>query len=55
MLISVMISILTMNNKTREITTPTAHPFLLVCTTGYSGSISVMLQGNKKINLFQAF
>lgn len=44
-----MSNILTINNKTREMTTPTVHPFLLVCATGYgySGSISVMVQGNK--------
>lgn len=42
-------SILTINNKTREITAPAARPFLFVYTAGYkySGSISVMLQGNK--------
>lgn len=52
-----MINVLTINSKTREMTTPAAHPFLFVCTAGYrySGSISVMLRGNKKIELFQAF
>lgn len=52
-----MITILTVNNKTREMTAPTARPFLFVCTAAYrySGSISAMLQGNKKNELFQTF